>query len=455
MNKSAKLTHGDFAKIFWVTRGDYEWPTFRDNSGATIEPFTSYLDYLLLSLEQNHTPKKAANSTVEAATYALLELIRFLFKNNLKISRFDDAMLTDLRQTIYKSVENNIISRGSPTAAKRTTNVKLRQVYHFLQWGQANRVLPHDSIGWSANCRVRSTLPESVTRGSPSDLQSKRLYPLLFRSVGEKGGLRDGQHWATDEEIAQMEEYFWRTNDYEVAVRNILFLRIEAHSAFRNESTNSLLIEQFSDAATKNRDSDVYRISPPKQKFDRDFDFSLEWPLVDRIREYIRFNRPELLKISGGDEKRTEGRLFISSRTGAPLTDRAVGEILSDAFRAIGAPKGAGGHSLRRYRAVVQCKIVIARMRDYGLPPDRETVTREIMDLLGHTTEEAGRAYDRVMSGYKFSSKESELLRLSNKFQLELDSTRSKTAKLISQIPKEILQTLEIPQGLEMFCEHH
>lgn len=439
---------GEFPKLFWNSDGRYSWPTFRDRQGAIVQPFTSYLDHLLSEAVQADAPVKATEKKVDSAAYAILALAKFLARERINLFRFADIHFLKFRSEALKAVLANPISRGNPAQARRTTNIKVREVYTFIYWCQENKRLPSGTIGW-LDTRIKSSLPEANTRGSSADLKAKRLYPLLYRSVGEGSVKNQGQHWATEADIQQVERYFWATNTYEVAVRNILLLRVAQHAAFRNESSNSLLVEQFNDELTADRTADVYAITPPKQKNESGFQLSMPWPLVDRIREYIRDTRPELLRMAKANERTTQGRVFISARDGKPLTDKSFGDIMSDAFKAIGAPKGAGGHSVRRYRAVVQCKIVIARMQADGLPPDRETVVRELMDLLGHSTEDAGRAYDKVMAGYRFQSKESEFWRRSVKAELALDSMRAAIAKFLDSLPADALSEVDIPAALE------
>lgn len=453
MDRNKRLA-GIFPRLFWSSTNGINYPTFRDEAGAIVEPFTSYLDQLILSAENVALPQKARNSKLEAATYALLELARFLNRHQLPLRRFNDSVFAALNKAMLQSVEKNPVSRGHPAQAKRTVNVKIKQVYHFLQWGQANHRLPQGTIGWGSNNRVRSSLPESVTRASRSDFSSERLYPLLIKGAGSSGRTDRTQHWATDTEIEALEEHFWRSCSYLIAVRNILIVRIEQLTAFRNESANSLLVEQFSDKATEDRSEEVYRLIPRKQKRGAGLQLSMDWALVDRIREFIRDDRPALLQATGATEAHTQGRIFFSSHRGAhsgkPLTDRAFGEILSDGFRAIGAPKGAGGHSLRRYRAVLQCKLVIARIRAENRPMTRDEVVREVMDLLGHTAEESGRAYDKAMVGYKFWSTDSEFLRRALKAELELDRIRAAVARLLNSVAPEILQSVHLENCLKV-----
>ncbi|RYH19980.1 MAG: hypothetical protein EON54_26780 [Alcaligenaceae bacterium] len=157
--------------------------------------------------------------------------------------------------------------------------------------------------------------------------------------------------------------------------------------------------------------------------------------------EYIKNGRKELLSQAGVTEKETEGRLFVS-QLGRPLDDRGYGEIFSDAFSSIGAPKGSGAHAIRRYRTQLEVIREITRRRAAGLPIIREEVCRVVMDLLGHTSEEAGRSYDRVSERLRFEAEESGIAQRLEKAELERDSLRAVLAHLRNKLPRELLKDL-------------
>lgn len=428
--------------LLWDTDDDgHRWPALRGPSGVLLEPFTSYLEFVVAEQKKACAGLKAFTSRVEAATYAVSTLAEFLIRNNRRLYRIHDEWLIDLRNEMLVDVRANPVSRGSSLASKRTVNVKLVEVYQLLHWAQKNRRLPAGTIGW-LKCRVRSSLPESETRGASVDFKRSHLYPVCYQRVGKGSGRDEGQYWATAEDIERIEDHFLASENLQLAVRNILAVRIQQYTAWRNESVNSLTVDQFSeDALRPQRGNPFCLLSPAKQKFDYEKSFAVSWVLIDRIVEYIKFNRQQMLLASGASERDTERRLFISEK-GRPLTDDSYGEIIADAFRAIGAPKGSGGHSLRRYRTAEEVKSVVAAQKARGLPTDRDTVTHRVMELLGHNSEEAQRAYDHVESRVFFESRESELWRRLQAAELKRDALRAQLMSLLSHLPGDVLAAL-------------
>lgn len=69
-----------------------------------------------------------------------------------------------------------------------------------------------------------------------------------------------------------------------------------------------------------------------------------------------------------------------------------------------------------------------------GLNLTRELVIRPIMDLLGHNSEEAGRAYDRVSERLRFESFEAELSKRAIQAELEADSLRARLNTLVAAL---------------------
>lgn len=419
----------------------YRWPALRDRSGQLLEPFTSYLESVVARHVEVHAPLKATTSTVQAATYAVLALAEHLLEKGRRLYRIQDVWITELRDELLKSVKANPGSRGSGQAAKRTINTKLTHIYKFIYWCQKNRRLPARTIGW-LNCRVRSSLPESESRAARIDLKADHLYPLCFKPVGSGSRQNQGQYWATSQDIEALEDHFWGTLDFRLAERNTLALRIQAITAWRNESVNSLNVDAFSNSAlAKQRDNGFCLIRPPKQKNENDKAFSVDWVVVDRIVEYIKTSRQQIIDAAGVGEKFARGRLFIGE-DGHPLKDATYGEIMADAFKAIGAPKGSGGHSLRRYRTVEEVRSQIASRQVRGLPIDRETITRAVMDLLGHTTEEAQTAYDHVQARIFHESREAELWRRCTAAEVKRDSTRAQLSMLLAHLPREAMAAM-------------
>lgn len=437
MKTNQKITY-----IHWdKDEAGYRWPTIRDDSGELLEPFTSFLEALMQREKSSKSGPKSAASTVESATYAVSALAEYLLTTNQKLYRLTDARLEELRRLMLEGIQANPIGRGKNHASKRSTNTKLINIYKFLYWAQKNRRLPSSSIGWSG-CRIQSSLPEADSRGSTLDIKAERMYPLCFERVGGSTRRNEGQYWATTEDIEAIEDFFWSKHPPLLAERNTLALRIQEQTAWRNESINSLTIDMFSSRALQRKRMQPFcLLSPPKQKFGYEKEFSVEWTLIDRIVEYISHGRTQLVKEAGASEIDTEGRLFVGIK-GKPLTDRTYGEIFSMAFQAIHAPKGSGGHSIRRYRTVEEVKAEISRRRTMGLNLTRELVVRPVMDLLGHNSEEAGRAYDRVTERLRFESYEADLSRRAIKAELEADHLRARLDKVVNALQKTSVKSL-------------
>lgn len=435
----------EYIHVFWdEDELGYRWPCLRDTSGQLLEPFTSYLESLVAGERKLRANPKGVQSKLEHATYALGALAAFLVRHQRKLYRVNDDWLEELREAMLKDIRSNPISRGSSHATQRTTNKKLENIYKFLHWSQKNRRAPKGTIGW-LKCRVRSSLPESETRAAKIDFKPNHLYPLCYQRVGGSTRQNEGQYCATPEDLAAIEDFFWATHTFDIAERNTLAMRIQEFTGWRNESINSLTVDQFTTEALRRKRAKAFcLICPPKQKYSYEKDFAVDWLLIDRIVEYIKNGRQHLLEQAGGDESVTQGRLFIGAK-GRPLTDSTYGEIFTTAFKAIGAPKGAGGHSIRRYRTVEEVKSEISRRKVNGRPIDRDTIVRIVMELLGHNSEEAGRAYDRVTHLTSFESRESELWRRIQAAELQRDALRVQVAHLLSSLPEGVLKTPPTP----------
>ena len=419
----------------------YNWPSMRDSEGKLLEPFTSYIEHLLAKEKSAATPPHTAASKIDSTTYSLSALIRFLTENSKSLYRLNDLDIINLRTILLKDIRSNPISRGTSHGTKRTANTKLEHIYQFIYWAQKNRRLPRNTIG-RRNCRINSSLPDADERGSELDTKYSNLYPLCFPSVGRASRQDKGQYWATSQDIISLESFFWRNQDFYLAERNTLALRIHQSTAWRKGSVNSLTVDLFSeDALSSQRGMPFCRIAPPKQKGSYEKYFSVDWILIHRIIEYINNGRQTLMDRAGSNEEKSCGHLFIGLH-GKPLTDGHYGDIFSDAFKAIGAPKGAGAHSIRRYRTVEEVKSEITRRKNSKLPISRELVALSVKDLLGHASEESGRAYDHVVASIKFDSIDDDFQHRLLASELERDVMKKNIITIIDKLPPSTLECL-------------
>ena len=412
------------ARLFWTDSAGYRAPTLRDREGNLLHPFVAYLDAFVEDLRKKKSPTKASQSQIEATTYALFGFANFLLRERAKLYRVDDDILRRYRDDAYQAVIANPKSRGNSHQAHVTVNVKLRRVYDFIYSCQKRRLLPKKILGWQ-DCQIQSSLPESETRGGDSDRSDRRKYPLCYQGVGEESRLHDGQHWATVEEIGEIEDFFWKQDSAFAAERNVLMLRLAEIEGWRIESVNSLLLGQFSDEACKRyAKNDCFAVGPPRQKLGRQHTFDMPWELAEHIRTYIGGSRKELLKSLGVTEDIAHERVFVSVRTGAPLTDRSCTEIFSTAFKAVGAPKGAGAHALRRYKSQLTAEEEIRFRLENKLSVAKEDVEKVVMETLGHGSREAQRAYHRAVGRRKKTSPEVVLRARVDASALEKDRLR-------------------------------
>jgi hypothetical protein len=253
--------------IFWSTVGGLRLPTLRDAEGRCLKPITAYLD--TMEEEFADSDPDSVKSTVEARAYALAWLAEFLFESQScwEPSKITDNTLRQFRAWALRRVKKNSRSRES-ASQEETVNIKLRCVYHFLNWCKTNFLLPKNAIGHKGS-QVLSSLPAIDETADPSKylLDPINKYPLLYKNTGKKNTLPGtGQHWATEDEFVRLQDVFW-TSDPPAAHRNTTMLSILHMCAFRIASANSLTCKQFSEEAFKRCEGrDYFEVRPARQK---------------------------------------------------------------------------------------------------------------------------------------------------------------------------------------------
>ena len=222
----------------------------------------------------------------------------------------------------------------------------------------------------------------------------------MFRNFGESSRELPNQYLATAKDIQNLEDYFW-SSSASVALRNSTMLRIVDILGWRTGSANSMLVTQFSDEAVAQRKNQpTYVVTPPVQKYGYQKPFPMPWELALQIKNYIEddvYGRAALMHRFGRSEADVDHRLFLSSRDGMPIETNSWVAIFSDAFAEIGAPKGSGGHSIRRGAADRRSEEFIASLQEAGLPVTQDAVVIEVMEYLGHASSAAQAAYRRVI----------------------------------------------------------
>lgn len=382
--------------LSWSPFQTLQLPSFRGTDGRSIQPYTDYCDSM--AEDYADSEEQAARSSIQARTYAVHDLAQFLEEREVTLKSVTGKVVRDFKKWALARVKKNPRYRGDENRAKATVNVKLKWVYHFLNWCQSHFHLPAGTIG-PTNCKVKSTLPSIESERNPSKhiLASKQKYPLLYRRTGMRGSAPGTfQHWATEEDVEQLEDSFWQGSIL-VAMRNTLMLRILDVQGWRIGSANSITCAQFSKEELERQiKRPKFTVTPPRQKNGASRPFEIPWALANRIRNYIddavtgRKAIEQKLKSKG---KLDTDNVFVSTNWGKALPNREWSSIFGENFKRIKAPKGAAAHALRRGAGQRHADRLIASLTEAGLPVTAETVTTELMQFLGHSTREAQAAY--------------------------------------------------------------
>ncbi|CAM2192107.1 Tyr recombinase domain-containing protein [Paraburkholderia kururiensis] len=417
--------------LIWAGNSELERvPVFRDQKLALIEPLVDFCDFKLASYRRNGINRKGYASYVESLTYSMLSYAEYLaekkidWKNeqsrfNLDIllkpvrtvEQFDkpvahwldanDTLLQNYGEWALQRIRDNPRSRHSMRKAMATANRKLEWVYEFYCWAQMDAKYASNLMSWDDDkCNIRSSLPSLRVSQTDANVKASAKYPVRFTHTGERSRTKEGQHWATPDEIRQLAHHFRENFDSVLAERNVLLLHLGEHVGWRCESANSLTVDLFSDEAIESQfkaGKDHFLVVPPKQKNYHQFSFPVPWELAYRIHAYIEDSntgRAAILNAAKGSEKDTAGRIFLSRR-GTFLTDRSLSQLFGKAFRAIGAPKGAGYHALRRGMLDDFADRALEARHLAGASVAKDDVLQDIMDVSGHVSGNSYQAYVR------------------------------------------------------------
>lgn len=427
INESSRL----FSTV-WSNFGQYRVPSIRDDRQRVAQPFTDYLDSVAAKHHSNQKLKSAALSDMQAKAYALRLFAEFLTVNRWRLFRVNDEILQLFKTSALDGIQSSKSTRGLEHQQRESASVKLRAVYDFLFWCQSELILPANTLGWDEPCRVRSSLVLAKTRGNEQDRKPANKYPLCFYGRGE--GRAGAQHWASVAELDHIETDFWEARSALTATRNSLMLRLLDSQAWRISSANSLTVQQFSeDALLAKSQDDEFTVTPPNQKGGKSFSFRMSWELARHIQQYCsddEVGRIAIMKQRGVDEKVAMHAVFLSMKSGGPLSRHSWVTIFARGFRQAGAPKGAGGHAIRRKRAEEEMETEIEYRLEHGLPVTLEAVSAAVQEKLGHSTAAAGRSYRRVMRNLRRKSRQERLAKQLEETQLEVARLRSHIAVL-------------------------
>jgi len=364
------IAHGGL--IFWQ---------LSDEKLRTIMPF---LDFMIDCVDVQLLKPK----TVEARAYTLKKWYQFLSDIRVDALDADNEILVKFRDHLFERAAVN--RSGDAQARRRTINADLRNVYTYYAWlqkkdaaCQGKRLLGIDG------CQITSSLLAERTAGlSRSDRQR---YPTTFRNAGERSKHRLG-FVPREEHRARLTEYFYDTHPLSLAKRNCLIFALAWSVGWRRGSILSLTAEQFSREIVLGGDeSSGISVCPPSQKFGYSNFFTVERGLALRVLDYIEHERKEIVRRTNS----TSSQIFLSERSGMPLTAGAVSGIFNTGRHALGWPVGAGLHGWRRGFANAYIEREIDARIELGLDTGGEAIAMSLATALGQESLASQGAYLR------------------------------------------------------------
>lgn len=353
-----------------------------DGAGRSI--FT-FFDYIATRV----TKDESAATEIEAEAYSLKLWFEYLETVGIDQKEAQDKDLRSFRDHLIARRTKN--SKDNGLARRRSINYNLRVVYQFYAWLQRNRIGGGnlDLLGVSG-CKITSSLLES----SANMTRATRRYPLLFRNSGSSSKHKV-MHVPSAADRDAMTDYFVANQEPAVSERNALLMDIAAQTGLRRASILSLKTSQFSLPLldTHSRSSRPYLVSPAVQKFSYGNQFEFSAVLVVRIVNYIETSRAAIVRATGSDSD----YLFLSSRSGLPLTAKATSNIYARAARALSMPKDSGLHGYRRLFANDYQQSVYEASLEAGGDTSVEMLSAMTASALGHISTRSQEAYLRDM----------------------------------------------------------
>ena len=357
----------DVHTVFWHLTGA---------DGGTVWPF---LDFMIDAVDIQQLNAK----TVEGRAYALAKWYRYLAQERIDAFDAGDKELKAFREAMVKRKVAH--SSGNPQARRRTINVDIRNIYLYYAWlqqdaryGQRRRLLG------AQGCQITSTLLER----DPGREQGQRHYPLTFRQAGERSKHRLG-FVPRESHRAALTEYFYEAFPPVLARRNCLMFELAWHVGWRRGSILSLTAEDF--AEDRLREDQSLEVTPAAQKFGYSYAFSVPYTVALQVRAYLE-REHAVLKARIGT---TSSHLFLSERTGQPLTPGAVSMLFSRARAALGWPAGAGLHAWRRGFTNTYIERELDARMELGLDTGGEAIAMSVAHALGQNSLASQAAYIR------------------------------------------------------------
>ncbi|MDM4768260.1 hypothetical protein [Pelomonas sp. SE-A7] len=332
------------------------------HAGRILHSITDYLVFLSYKLAKNW-------STVEQAGWRISRFYSFLLLNGQSILDIDDATLVEYRSRELTLVKKDRSFRGSDRAVRSTVNQKLSAILNWIAWMQSLGLVSQFTIGPS-NARVTASSVGRHRMGLapiPGDAISSPLYLSGAGDAGSGPFVSESIYRAALEHIVRTAK-----SDYK-AQRDSLFLDVSRYAGFRRGSTHSLTIDQFCQDLLLRWQEDTFSVTPKVQKLGYENSFEIPTDLALRVSDFIEGPRRALVKRLGVGVSITRDQVFLSMRTGRPVSARSMTSALRPAMRAAGGKKGKVIHAIRGLFASNVVLDEAIHRRDAGL--DTSTVS--------------------------------------------------------------------------------
>lgn len=318
--------------------------------------------------------------TVGQAMGYLVTFVEAISRKSIDISSLDQDALREFRDEELERSLKRKSSRGSKEKAKTTVNAKLHRIYQWCHWLQeTGRMKP--ILG--PNGPVKSTLGFEA-RNSNDPSQARRWYPLCYRLKYDRSKHTISGFLPTGHDIDQIHAYFFEnaSSPY-VAHRNALIVDLAECSGFRRGSIGSLTVDQFEGAPRKPIPG-YSLVQPTRQKFGYRNVFPIPDFMIERVREFVEEHWRPLVKNKDVPAEIHQGRLFLSSRSGAPLRDRSITQLITPALRSVGAPKGSSLHAFRAKFTNDEVDHELEQRLARGTDTSTSSISEAVSEKLGH-----------------------------------------------------------------------
>lgn len=381
-------------------------------------------DYLQCLINDRHLSKH----TVIQGSYQLVEFWAYLSEMGLQASQTTDRVLSSFRDSSYRKVIVAKSHRNSPEDAKRTINLKLSRIYDWLVWMQGSGRLPTGVVDACGLVTVYRPADDWMFRGrNRRRRESVGIYPLLFkvRDINKKHAVQ--RVVVLDEHVSQLLGHFVTKYDLFTSQRNCLFVELADMTGFRRASICSLTVDQFDRSAIDGADGE-FLVRPLRQKFSYSKTFAISLLAAYRVRQFIDDYWIPWVEEHGISASVHQNHIFLSSKSGSPITERAMSQIVSKGFRDIGFEKGVGPHALRGKFASQVADEELEIRQELGLDTSNRSIAASMAMKLGHNDPD---------QFYKYASSSQ-----ARRARIERDQRKSELGRLRSRI-------IELEQRLE------